>query len=80
MGLRPEGGEPAESIGVALRVPAGAPEILLLVRDYDPGRRTTYWLARPERVARGTKLTVTSSTRDCRLAALISREPQRQAR
>jgi hypothetical protein len=80
VGLRPESGEPAESIGVALRIPAGAPEILLLVRDYDPERRTTYWLARPERVARGAQLTVTSSTRDCHLTALISREPQRQAR
>jgi hypothetical protein len=80
MGLRPEGSKAAESIGVALRAPGGAPEILLLVRDYDPERRTTYWLARPARVASGTKLTVTSSTRDCRLAALISRQPKSQAR
>ncbi|HEX2443401.1 MAG TPA: hypothetical protein VHJ77_05605 [Vicinamibacterales bacterium] len=79
MGLRPEGGEPAESFGVALRAPGRAPEILLLVRGYDPERRTTYWLAHPERVGRGTTLTVTSSTPGCRLAALISRDPQRQA-
>jgi hypothetical protein len=79
-GLRPEGSEPAESIGVALRAPGRPPEILLLVRDYDPERRTTYWLAHPERVGRGTTLTVTSSTRGCRLAALVSRDPRRQAR
>ena len=80
VGLRPEGGEPTESIGVALRAPDRAPEILLLVRDYDPKRRTTYWLAYPERVGRGTTLTVTSSTPGCRLSALISRDPPRQAR
>jgi hypothetical protein len=80
MGLRPEGGEPIESIGVALRAPGRPPEILLLVRDYDPERRTTYWLAHPERVGRGTTLTVTSSTRGCRLAALVSHDPQHQAR
>jgi hypothetical protein len=80
MGLRPEGNEAAESIGVTLRVPGGAPEILLLVRDYDPQRRATYWLARPERITSGAKLTVTSSTRDCRLAALISRQPTSRAR
>jgi hypothetical protein len=80
VGLRPEGGEASESIGVALRAPGRPPEILLLVRDYDPERPTTYWLAHPERVGRGTTLTVTSSTRGCRLAALVSRDPQRQAR
>ncbi|MGH9332028.1 MAG: hypothetical protein ACRD09_16425, partial [Vicinamibacterales bacterium] len=55
------------SIGIALQPRRGTPEILALIRNYDPKLRQTYELASPLTVPRGARLHVVSASAPCRI-------------
>jgi hypothetical protein len=74
--LRPDADLPAASIGVSLHAPSQPPQILALVRNYDPKRRQTYELQDPPTVSRGARLQVVSASAPCRIVVAFERRRQ----
>jgi hypothetical protein len=62
----------AGTLRVAARLPNGAHEIIVWIRDYDPAYSPTYWLRRPLALPQGSRLLVESDG-VCTIEATLAR-------
>lgn len=64
--------EPGGSAGIVLRQPGERQEIVGWIRDFDPEFEETYWLRRPPRLARNSRLLVDASGA-CSITLILGR-------
>ena len=66
--------DPKGSVGIAVRQPDGAREVVAWIRDFEPDFTATYWLRTPIATRRGSRLVATSDTR---CSVVVSFTPSR---